>query len=175
VITERHRDPAWVTIERIARRNGVAGAYQLTVDVTYHHGDPANDDATTTVFVSSVYGAPVVMITPGNGTQMVVDDWRRYGERLDTGWVRAFYGIAAVTYRMVIGAPQEDDMDDEIIDNEPIPPTVDFTSHGRITRVELIDHRRVAVTRGRAFTAMDVDSLTLSLQDDGRTLKLFIS
>jgi hypothetical protein len=59
--------------------------------------------------------------------------------------------------------------------NEPCPPTVDFTSHGQINRVELIDHRASSGKSGRVFTSMDVENLVLSIQDDGRTLKLFIS
>lgn len=59
--------------------------------------------------------------------------------------------------------------------DEPSPPTVDFTSHGRISRVEMVDHRASAGKPGRVFTAYNVDALTISLQDDGRTLKVFLS
>lgn len=59
--------------------------------------------------------------------------------------------------------------------DEPCPPSTDFTSHGRINRVELIDHRSSSDKPGRVFTSMDVDNLTLSIQDEGRTLKVFIS
>jgi len=44
----------------------------------------------------------------------------------------------------------------------------------RVTRVELIDHRRGSETFGRAFVAWDV-SADISIQDDGRTLKVFVS
>jgi hypothetical protein len=84
----------WVTVEKITRSDGVAGQYALTVDVTYHHGpDPVDDDPTTTTFVSSVYWAPVVMVL-SNGAQVLVEDWRRYGEQLDQAWVRSFYGVS---------------------------------------------------------------------------------
>lgn len=59
--------------------------------------------------------------------------------------------------------------------DEPCTPTTDFTSHGRISRVELIDHRSSSGKPGRVFTAHDVDSLTISIQDEGRTLKVFLS
>lgn len=59
--------------------------------------------------------------------------------------------------------------------NEPCPQSVDFTSHGRINRVELIDHRTSSSKPGRVFTSMDVENVVLSIQDDGRTLKVFIS
>lgn len=55
------------------------------------------------------------------------------------------------------------------------PPSVDFTSHGQINRVELIDHRSSSGKPGRVFTSMDVDTLTISIQDEGRTLKVFIA
>lgn len=59
--------------------------------------------------------------------------------------------------------------------DEPIPPTLDFTSHGRINRVELIDHRPSSSKTGRVFTSMDVENVVLSIQDEGRTLKVFLS
>lgn len=59
--------------------------------------------------------------------------------------------------------------------NEPVTPSTDFTSHGRISRVELIDHRPTADSKGRVFTADDVEVVTLSLQDKGRTLKVFLA
>jgi hypothetical protein len=82
-------------IDKIIRRTGVAGQYSLEVWVTYWHApNPADADATITTFVSSVYGAPVVMVM-NNGQQVPVDDWRRYGEQLDASWVRAFYGATS--------------------------------------------------------------------------------
>lgn len=59
--------------------------------------------------------------------------------------------------------------------DEPCPPTVDFTTHGQINRVELIDHRASSSKPGRVFTSTDVRVLTISIQDDGRTLKVFIA
>jgi hypothetical protein len=82
-------------IDKIVRHVGVAGQYSLEAWVTYWHGpNPADADATITTFVSSVYGAPVVMVM-SNGQQVPADDWRRYGERLDASWVKAFYGVSA--------------------------------------------------------------------------------
>ena len=46
---------------------------------------------------------------------------------------------------------------------------------GKVTRVEVIDHRAgtYAYGRGRVYCALDV-AVTLSYQDDGRTLKIFV-
>lgn len=41
--------------------------------------------------------------------------------------------------------------------------------YSKVTRVEIID------ASGRAYTKMDIKSVELQLQDDARTLKLFIS
>ena len=57
----------------------------------------------------------------------------------------------------------------------PGPTHVDLTGHGQVNRVELIDHRASSGKPGRVFGASDVDSFVLSIQDSGRTLKLFIS
>jgi hypothetical protein len=51
----------------------------------------------------------------------------------------------------------------------------EFTSRGQINRVELIDYRSSTSEPGRVFSAMDMELVALSIQDDGRTLKLFIS
>lgn len=66
--------------------------------------------------------------------------------------------------------------------NEACSGHVDFTSHGQITRVEVVDHRpeekpsRVyPERRGRVFAVRDAETVVISIQDDGRTLKLFIS
>lgn len=80
------------SIDRINKRTGVAGQYAYDVSVTYwHHDAPAETSRVT--FVSSAHGAPVVMVLE-DGTQTVVDDWRRYGDRLTPAWVRRFYGVA---------------------------------------------------------------------------------
>jgi len=50
------------------------------------------------------------------------------------------------------------------------PAASDMT---KVTRVELIDHRYGSPSFGRVFVAWDV-SAELSLQDDGRTLKVFV-
>jgi len=44
----------------------------------------------------------------------------------------------------------------------------------KVTRVEVIDHSENAKTFGRAFVKMDCSNVELSLQDDARTLKIFI-
>jgi hypothetical protein len=51
----------------------------------------------------------------------------------------------------------------------------DFIAATGVTRVEVIDHRMetMAVGTARAFSAWDV-AVTVSVQDDGRTLKIFV-
>lgn len=44
-----------------------------------------------------------------------------------------------------------------------------------VTRVEVIDHRNNTSTPGRAFVAKEVSYVMVSMQDDGRTMKIFIS
>lgn len=46
----------------------------------------------------------------------------------------------------------------------------------KINRLEVIDHTSTAKTFGRAFVKWDDRNflVTLSLQDDGRTLKIFL-
>jgi hypothetical protein len=64
---------------------GVAGQYGYSVAVTY------DDEPTETVtFISSVYGAPIVMITPGNPGGMFVRNPERFGE-FGPEWVRRFF------------------------------------------------------------------------------------
>jgi hypothetical protein len=58
--------------------------------------------------------------------------------------------------------------------NEPSPPTIDLVNRS-VTRVELIDHRSSSDKPGRVFQAHDVETALLSFQDDGQTLKVFIS
>lgn len=43
----------------------------------------------------------------------------------------------------------------------------------KITRIVVVDHRAGAQPFGRVFEAWDI-SLDLSIQDGGRTLKLFV-
>lgn len=44
----------------------------------------------------------------------------------------------------------------------------------KITRIEVIDHQSEPII-GRAYTKHNCEKVELSLQDDGRTLKIFIS
>ncbi|AEJ94001.1 hypothetical protein THIBAULT_76 [Mycobacterium phage Thibault] len=57
---------------------------------------------------------------------------------------------------------------------EPVPPSENYASP-LITRVELVDHRSSAGKPGRVFSAFDVENVLVSVQDDGRTLKVFVS
>lgn len=49
------------TLSKITRHNGIAGQVSYLVDVTY-----PGEDAARIEFIGSVYGGPVVMVTPGN-------------------------------------------------------------------------------------------------------------
>lgn len=44
----------------------------------------------------------------------------------------------------------------------------------KVTRIEVIDHQNEPMI-GRAYTKYNCQNVELSLQDDGRTLKIFIS
>jgi len=44
----------------------------------------------------------------------------------------------------------------------------------KVTRIEVIDHQSDPVI-GRAYTKYNCEKVELQLQDDGRTLKIFIS
>lgn len=47
--------------------------------------------------------------------------------------------------------------------------------NNKINRVEVIDHSKDANPFGRAFTKYDCQNVEIQLQDDDRTLKVFIS
>jgi hypothetical protein len=47
-------------------------------------------------------------------------------------------------------------------------------NYDAITRLEIIDHRKTANPAGRAFVAWNA-ALTPSVQDNGRTLKIFVT
>jgi hypothetical protein len=49
----------------------------------------------------------------------------------------------------------------------------DETPLPKVTRVELIDHSPSSSV-GRAWSKSDLTEVMLSLQDDGRTLKVFV-
>ena len=44
----------------------------------------------------------------------------------------------------------------------------------KVTRIEVIDHQSEPLI-GRAYTKYNCEKVELQLQDDGRTLKIFIS
>ncbi len=45
----------------------------------------------------------------------------------------------------------------------------------KVTRVEIINHQDNIPDYGRIFVKTQCQQVTLSLQDDGKTLKIFIS
>ena len=72
-------------LSKVRRSNGVAGQISYSVDVTYS-GEPTE----TLTFVGSVYGGPVVMVSP-NGVQTFVTDPQRFGT-FGPEWVCRFFG-----------------------------------------------------------------------------------
>jgi len=83
-------------IIKVTRHNGIAGQIAYDVDVRYRYDSADNDfgsdsDLFKVSFIGSVYGGPVVMVSPG-GAQTFVDDPAQYGE-FSPRWIRRFYGI----------------------------------------------------------------------------------
>lgn len=73
------------TISKITKHNGVAGQVSYSVDVTYPGEAPE-----TIEFVGSVYGPPVVMVTPGNPRGVFVTQPERFG-KFGPEWIRRFF------------------------------------------------------------------------------------
>ncbi len=73
----------------IKRSNGVAGQVSYTVEVTY-----PDEETSPVTFVGSVYGGPVVMITPGVPSGVFVNDVERFGV-FEPDWVRRFFNNEA--------------------------------------------------------------------------------
>ena len=75
-------------VTSIKRTNGIAGQYQYSATVQY----PGEDAATVVWFVGSVYGGPIVMVTPSIATSVSRSVTDRIGSTLDESWVRRFFG-----------------------------------------------------------------------------------
>ena len=72
-----------ITDIKIKRHNGVAGQFSYTATYTI------NGEAEGLELVGSVYGgAPVLVL--GNGAQVFVRDWTRFGYELNPEYVRNF-------------------------------------------------------------------------------------
>jgi hypothetical protein len=71
-------------VTNIKKHAGIAGQFSVTATVQY-----PDEEAQGIEFVGSVYGGPVVMVTPG-GNQMFVREPGRFGE-FGTDWVRKFF------------------------------------------------------------------------------------
>lgn len=78
-------DTDTVTIANIKRHRGVAGQFSYTVQVTY-----PNEPTETIEFVGDVYSLDVVLVQP-SGVQIRVIRPDRFGNVLDTSWVREFF------------------------------------------------------------------------------------
>lgn len=74
------------TIHAIKHRNGVAGQYVITADVSY-----PDEPRRSVVFVGSHYGGPVVM--QSGALETFVSDPNRFG-KFGEVWVRAFFAAA---------------------------------------------------------------------------------
>lgn len=74
------------TLGNIRRTAGVAGQVKYSVPVTYEGEAPQ-----AVQFVGSIYGGPVLMITPGNPRGTWVTDPSRFGLKFSPDWVRAFF------------------------------------------------------------------------------------
>ncbi len=74
---------------KIKRSNGVMGEVSYTVEVTY-----PDEETSLVTFVGSVYGGPVVMITPGLPGGVFVKDVERFGV-FGPDWVRRFFNNEA--------------------------------------------------------------------------------
>jgi hypothetical protein len=91
-------DAAWAQLDATApvvtnvkRHAGIAGQRSMSALVQYE-----GESAQTIVFVGSVYGPPIVMVTPAGHEVFVssrVTD--RIGSTLDAAWVQAFFAGSA--------------------------------------------------------------------------------
>lgn len=77
----------------IKRQNGIAGQYAYDVAHQYE-GEPV----ATVAFVGSIYGGPIVMVTP-SGHQIPVSSrvTDRIGSTLTPEWCREFFSPALTT------------------------------------------------------------------------------
>ena len=75
------------TVLAVKRQSGIAGEFGYAVTIQYE-GEPAE----TVQFVGSVYGPPIVMVTP-SGIQTFVSErvLDRCGRKLSPEWVRRFF------------------------------------------------------------------------------------
>lgn len=71
-------------VTNLKERKGIAGQFSVTATVQYPHEEPQQLE-----FAGSVYGGPVVMITPG-GSQTFVHKPGRFG-KFGIDWVRKFF------------------------------------------------------------------------------------
>ncbi len=72
-----------ITDVSIKRHNGVAGQFSYTATYTI------NGEASSLELVGSVYGGAPVLVM-GNGAQVFVRDWTRFGYEFNPEYVRNF-------------------------------------------------------------------------------------
>lgn len=79
------------TVTNLRKHAGIAGQFSVSATVAYPY-ESAHEGAQAkrVEFVGSVYGGPVVMISP-SGVQTFVTDPSRFGE-FGVEWVRRFFG-----------------------------------------------------------------------------------
>jgi hypothetical protein len=73
------------TLGKITRHNGIAGQVAYSVVVTYPGEAPSELS-----FIGSVYGGPIVMVTPNNLGGVFVMGHHRFGT-FGPEWVRRFF------------------------------------------------------------------------------------
>lgn len=79
-------------VHSVKRRAGVAGQFQLDAVVQY-----PGEARSTVGFVGSVYGGPIVMVTPAGQTWVSSRVTDRIGSELNAAWVRAFFAGSDVS------------------------------------------------------------------------------
>lgn len=91
MVTAMDTDTQTPSLANIRRHNGIAGQFSYSVAVTY-----PGEAASVVTFVSSVYGGPIVMVTP-DGHQVPVSSrvTERIGGTLTPEWVRQFFAPVA--------------------------------------------------------------------------------
>jgi hypothetical protein len=77
------------TVTNVKRHAGIAGAYSISAAVQYD-GEPGD----RVEFVGSVYGGPIVMVTPAGETAVSSAVTDRIGSELSPEWVARFFGGA---------------------------------------------------------------------------------
>lgn len=74
-------------VTNLKQHKGIAGQYEISATVQY-----PDEPAETLTFVGSVYGGPIVMVTPNGQTFVSQSVTDRIGSTLTPEWVHRFFG-----------------------------------------------------------------------------------